>query len=38
MQDLILIVRFTRNWIHYGFMAHVAICVLVAAVEGALGR
>ena len=38
MQDLYLVVRFTRNWIHYGFLAHIAICVLVAALEGLLGR
>jgi len=36
MQDLYLILRFTRHWIHYGFLAHVAICVVVAAVKGAL--
>jgi len=38
MQDLYLVVRFTRNWIHYGFLAHIAICTLVAAVEGILGK
>jgi len=38
MQDLFLILRFTRHWIHYGFLAHVTVCTLVAAVEGLLGR
>lgn len=38
MQDVFLIIRFTRHWIHYGFIAHIGICVLVAAIEGALGR
>jgi hypothetical protein len=38
MQDIALVVRFTRNWIHYGFIAHIAICVLIAAVEGMLGK
>ena len=38
MQDLYLVVRYTRNWIHYGFMAHIAICVIVAAAEGVLGK
>lgn len=38
MQDIYLIARFTRNWIHYGFLAHIAICIAVAALEGVLGR
>ena len=38
MQDVRLIIRFTRHWIHYGFMTHVAICAVVAAAEGLLGR
>jgi hypothetical protein len=38
MQDIYLVFRFTRNWIHYGFLAHIAICVFVAALEGVLGR
>jgi hypothetical protein len=36
--DILLVVRFTRNWIHYGFMTHTVICVVIAAVEGLLGR
>jgi hypothetical protein len=38
MQDVYLVIRFTRHWIHYGFMAHVAFFTIVAAVEGVLGR
>jgi len=38
MQDIYLVVRFTRNWIHYGFLAHTALCILIAAVEGVLGK
>ncbi len=38
MQDIYLVVRFTRNWIHYGFLSHIASCVLVAALEGVLGK
>jgi len=38
MQDVCLIIRFTRHWIHYGFMALVGICALIAAAEGLLGR
>ena len=29
---------FTRLWIHYGFLGHTVVCVLVAAIEGLLGR
>ena len=38
MRDVYLIIRFTRHWIHYGFLTHVAICSVVAAVEGVMGR
>jgi hypothetical protein len=37
-RDVLLVLRFTRNWIHYGFIAHTVVCVLIAAVEGLLGR
>jgi len=37
MRDFVLVIRFTRHWIHYGIFAHVAICTIVAAVEGVLG-
>lgn len=38
MQDVFLIIRFTRHWIHYGFMTHISICIVVGAIEGLLGR
>jgi hypothetical protein len=38
MEDVRLIIRFTRHWIHYGFLAHILICTVIAAVEGLLGR
>lgn len=38
MYDVVLVIRFTRNWIHYGFLAHVVICTVVGALEGLLGR
>jgi hypothetical protein len=38
MEDFRLILRFTRHWIHYGFLAHIFVCTIVAAVEGVLGR
>ena len=37
-QDIWLVIRFTRHWIHYGFLAHIGICTLIAAVEGVLGK
>jgi len=37
-RDILLVVRFTRNWIHYGFITHTVICVVIAAVEGLLGH
>jgi Flp pilus assembly pilin Flp len=36
-EDLGLVLRFTRNWIHYGFLAHTVACVLIAAVKGLAG-
>ncbi len=32
------LLRFTRNWLHYGSFAFVALCALVAAAEGLLAR
>jgi len=37
-RDLFLVLRFTRHWIHYGLLAHTVVCILIAAVEGLLGR
>ena len=37
MKDIYMVVRFTRHWIHYGFLAHVVICILASAVKGLLG-
>jgi len=31
------VLRFTRHWIHYGFLAHTTVCIVVAAVKGWLG-
>jgi hypothetical protein len=38
MHDVFLVIRFTRHWIHYGFLAHIAFCIVVGALEGLLGR
>jgi hypothetical protein len=36
--DVTLLCRYTRHWIHYGLFAHIAIFTLVGAVEGVFGR
>jgi hypothetical protein len=38
MREVHLVVRFTRHWIHYGFLAHTTVCILIAALEGVMGR
>ena len=38
MQDVRLIIRFTRHWIHYGFIGVVTLFTVVGAVEGLLSR
>jgi hypothetical protein len=38
VQDVYLVIRFTRHWIHYGVLAHIVVCTLVAAVEGVLSH
>jgi hypothetical protein len=38
MEDVKLVIRFTRHWIHYGFLTHITVCALVGAIEGLLGR
>jgi hypothetical protein len=36
--DITRVCRYTRQWIHYGLFAHIAVCTLVGAVEGVFGR
>ncbi len=36
-EDLYLIVRYTRHWLHYGFLVFILLSVLVGAVKGLLG-
>ena len=38
MDDVKLVIRYTRHWIHYGLLAHIAVCSIVGAIEGLLGR
>jgi hypothetical protein len=38
IEDLLRVLRYTRHWIHYGFLTHIVLCTLIAAVEGVLGR
>ncbi|HLJ47478.1 MAG TPA: hypothetical protein VKU01_15785 [Bryobacteraceae bacterium] len=35
--DWRLIMHFTRNWLHYGWMAATAFCVIAGAVERFMG-
>lgn len=36
--DVTLLFRYTRRWIHYGLFAHIAVCTVIGAVEGVFGR
>jgi hypothetical protein len=38
VNDVALVCRYTRHWIHYGLFAHIVICTVVGAVEGVFGR
>jgi hypothetical protein len=38
MRDVHQVFRFTRHWIHYGFLTHTVVCIVIAALEGLLGR
>jgi hypothetical protein len=35
--DPVLILRYTRHWIHYGSIAFAVICTLIAALRGIAG-
>jgi hypothetical protein len=35
-EDLETILRWTRHWIHYGFLGHTVMCVIIAALRGLL--
>ncbi len=37
MQDVFLVIRLTRHWIHYGFIGVVVVCAVIGALEGLLG-
>ena len=36
MRDIYMVFRFTRHWIHYGFLTHVVVCVVASAIKGVL--
>jgi hypothetical protein len=38
MGDVQLIIRFTRQWIHYGYLAHITVCTIVGAIKCVLGH
>jgi hypothetical protein len=37
-RDVRLVLRFTRHWVHYGILGHSALCIVVGALRGLLGR
>jgi len=37
-EDVSLVLRYTRKWLHYGLFGHIVICTVIAALEGLLGR
>ncbi len=37
-EDFGIILRWTRHWIHYGFLGHTILCVVIAALRGVLGE
>lgn len=36
LQDVLLVIRYTRRWIQYGIIAHAVICIVIAALEQTL--
>jgi hypothetical protein len=29
-----MLFRLTRTWIHYGFIGHTVVCIVIAAIRG----
>ena len=36
LEDLALVIRYTRRWLQYGIIAHAVICIVIAAAEQTL--
>ena len=34
MDDVRLLLHFTRNWMHFGWIGFIAVCTLIGAVKG----
>lgn len=34
--EALRVVRYTRNWLHYGVIAFIVLCSLIAALRGAV--
>lgn len=34
--DFVLVLRYTRRWIHYGFLFHIVTSILIAGIQGLL--
>ena len=35
-EDLLLVIHFTRNWLHYGTLGFISGCTLIGALRGIL--
>lgn len=38
MNEVMLVLRLSRRWIHYGIFAHTIICIAIGAIEGMIHR
>lgn len=36
VQDIILVIRYTRRWLQYGIIGHAVVCIFIAAIEQTL--
>ena len=36
VEEIVLVIRYTRRWVQYGIIAHAVICIVIAAVEQTL--
>lgn len=36
LEDIVLVIRYTRRWLQYGIIGHAVLCILIAAIEQTL--
>lgn len=36
VQDIILVIRYTRRWLQYGIIGHAVVCIFIAALQQTL--